>query len=167
MFWSYIYNFKKILGHIQNQRALIRLQDKIRYQQAKNVNSAFHSLIKNDRFKEFDGYIHQNKEGWTFIHPFGGRTYFINNCDMETFYLTIKASIAEETIIILHILGLYHIQEDMFDMSVDRYELPKKEEIKSKWYWFKQIFFSEEFLVLLVFFVGIISALISGIYSEY
>lgn len=166
MFWSYIYNFKRILGHIQNQRALLRLEEKIHYQQAKSVNGAFHSLIKNDRFKEFDGYIHQDKEGWIFTHPFGGRTYFYNNENIETFHLTIKHSITEETILILNILGLYHIKVDMFDMGSDRYELPKKEKIKSKWYWFKQIFFSEEFLAFLVFFGGITTAIISAISSE-
>ena len=135
MFWSYIYNFKKILGHIQNQRALLRLEEIIHYQKAKSVNGAFNSLIKSKHYADLNEYIISDKEGWTFIYPFGGRTYFYNNWDMETFYLAIKHSIKEEAALILNCLGLLHIKVDMFDMQSDRYELPKPEKIKSKCSW--------------------------------
>lgn len=166
MFWSYIGNFKIILGLLQNQRALLRLEEIIHYQKAKSANGAFNSLVKSRYYSDLNEYITSDKEGWRFSLPFGGSVYFYNNIDMETFHLTIKHTLVEQTVFILSYLGIYHIKLDMFDMESDRYELPKKEEVKSKWYWFRQVFLSEPFLLFLFIFGGIIFSFISAIYGE-
>lgn len=160
MFWSYVGNFKKILGCIQNQRALMYLYKEIKAQNRNSLYQSFSHLIKNDNFGEFKNYIKETDNSWIFFYPFGENYIsFPKKESIEQFEKDMDWLIKDERNSIFYYLGI-----PTGDGGICGYELPNKKETQSKWFWIKDIFFSAEFFVCLFLILSIIVPLFSIIH---